>query len=282
MDLIYGLPSLFPLNSYPETFKVVVQSLSCVWLHGLQCARPLSFTSSWSLLRFISIVSMMPSNHFLLCLCFFLLPSIFLSIRVFSSELVLCIKCPKFWSFSFSISPSNAYSGLISFRIEWFDLAVQGTLKSLLQHHNSLKGGKVFYGEGAQKRWNGRGRESWATDKSSPFFWLLQKRQYSLFYIVLNFIVKSILMTLWVVTFILIYLLNCEIPKGKTGFPGSSEGKESACNAGDLALMPWLGRSPGEGNGNPLQYSCLENPTDRGAWWAIVHGVTKSWTRLSD
>ena len=70
------------------------------------------------------------------------------------------------------------------------------------------------------------------------------------------------------VTFILICLLNCEIPKGKTGFPGSSEGKESACNAGDLGLMPWLGRSPGEGNGNPLQYSCLENPTDRGARWA--------------
>ena len=64
-------------------------------------------------------------------------------------------------------------------------------------------------------------------------------------------------------TFILICLLNCEIPKGKTGFPGSSEGKESACNAGDLGLMPWLGRSLGEGNGNPLQYSCLENPMDR-------------------
>ena len=157
----------------------------------------------------------MPSNHFLLCLRFFLLPSIFLSIRVFSSELVLCIKCPKFWSFSFSISPSNEYSGLISFRFEWFDLAVQGTLKSLLQHHNSLKGGKVFYGKGAQKRWNGRGRESWATDKRCPFFWLLQKRQYSLFYTVLNCIVISILMTLWVVTFILICLLNCEIPRAR-------------------------------------------------------------------
>ena len=64
-------------------------------------------------------------------------------------------------------------------------------------------------------------------------------------------------------TFILICLLNCEIPKCKRGFPGSSEGKESACNAGDLGLMPWLGRSLGEGNGNPLQYSCLENPMDR-------------------
>ena len=64
------------------------------------------------------------------------------------------------------------------------------------------------------------------------------------------------------------------------GFPGGSEDKASACNAGDLGLIPWLGRSPGEGNGNPLQYSCPENPMDRGAWWATVHGVTKSQTHL--
>ena len=63
------------------------------------------------------------------------------------------------------------------------------------------------------------------------------------------------------------------------GFPGSLDGRESACNAGDLALIPGSGRSPGEGNGNPLQYSCLENPMDGGAWWATVHGVTESWTR---
>ena len=69
---------------------------------------------------------------------------------------------------------------------------------------------------------------------------------------------------------------------GLWGFPGGSEVKASACNAGDLGSIPGLGRSPGEGNGNPLQYSCLENPMDRGAWWAIVHGVTKSWTGLSD
>ena len=66
------------------------------------------------------------------------------------------------------------------------------------------------------------------------------------------------------------------------GFPGGSEDKASACNAGDLGSIPGLGRSPGEGNGNPLQYSCLENPMDRGAWWATVHGVLKSQTRLSD
>ena len=68
----------------------------------------------------------------------------------------------------------------------------------------------------------------------------------------------------------------------RRGFPGGSDGKESACNAGDPSLIPGSGRSPGEGNGNPLQYSCLENPMDRGAWWATVHGVTKSWTQLRD
>ena len=83
----------------------------------------------------MSIESVMPSNHLILCHSF---PAFFSSMRVFSSELVLCIKWPKYWSFSFSISPSNEYSGLISFRIDWFDLfAVQGTLKSLLQHHSS-------------------------------------------------------------------------------------------------------------------------------------------------
>ena len=79
----------------------------------------------------------MPSNHLILCHPLLLLPSIFPCIRVFSKELVLCIRWPKYWSLSFSISPSNEYSGLISFRIDWFDLAVQGTLKSLLQHHSS-------------------------------------------------------------------------------------------------------------------------------------------------
>ena len=83
------------------------------------------------------IGSVMPSNHLILCCPPLLLPSIFPSIRVFSNELALCIKWPKYWSFSFSISLSNEYSGLISFRIDWFDLlAVEGTLKSLLQHHN--------------------------------------------------------------------------------------------------------------------------------------------------
>ena len=105
--------------------------------HGLKHARLPSFTISWSLLKFMSIELVMPSNHLILCHPLLLLPSIFSSIRVFSSESVLHIRCPKYWSFSLSISPSNEYPGLISFRIDWFDLlAIQGTLKSL-QYHSS-------------------------------------------------------------------------------------------------------------------------------------------------
>ena len=94
------------------------------------------FTISWSLLKLMSIESVMPSNHLLLCHSVLLLSSIFPIIRVFSNELVLCIRWPKYCSFSFSISPSSGYSGLISFRIDWFKLAVQRALKFLLQPHN--------------------------------------------------------------------------------------------------------------------------------------------------
>ena len=105
-------------------------------------ASPTQWTWVWvvsrSLLKLMSIESEMPSNHLIFCCTHLLLPSIFPSIRVFSSESVLRIRWPKYWSFSFSISPSNEYSGLISFRMDWFDLlAVQGILKSLLQHHSS-------------------------------------------------------------------------------------------------------------------------------------------------
>ena len=94
-------------------------------------------TDSQSPLKFMSTESAMPSNHLILCRPLLLPPSVFLSIRVFSNESALRIRWPKYWSFSFSISPSNEYSGLNSFRIDWFDIAVQGTLKSLLQLHNS-------------------------------------------------------------------------------------------------------------------------------------------------
>ena len=98
----------------------------------------LSITNSRSFLRLMSIESVLPSNHLILCFPLFFLPSIFPSIRVFSSESVLHTRWPKYWSFSFSISPSNEYSGLISFRMDWLDIfEVQGTLKSLLQHHSS-------------------------------------------------------------------------------------------------------------------------------------------------
>ena len=107
--------------------------------HGLQHARlSCPITNSRSLLKFMSIESVMPSNHFILCLPLLLLTSIFLSIRVFSNKLVLCIRWLNYWSFSFSISPSNEHPGLVSFRMDWLDLlAVKGTRKSLLQHHSS-------------------------------------------------------------------------------------------------------------------------------------------------
>ena len=119
-----------------------VQSLSHVWLLATPwtTARQasLSITNSWSLPKLISIESVMPSNHLILCRPLLLLPSISASIRVFANESNLRMRWPKYWSFSFSISPSKDHPGLISFRMDWLDLlAVQGTLKSLLQHHSS-------------------------------------------------------------------------------------------------------------------------------------------------
>ena len=119
-----------------------VQSLSCVrlfvtpWISARQAS--LSITNSRSSLRLTSIKSVMPSSHLILCHPLFLLPPIPPSIRVFSNESTLCMRWPKYWSFSFSITPSKEIPGLISFRMDWLDLlAVQGTLKSLLQHHSS-------------------------------------------------------------------------------------------------------------------------------------------------
>ena len=119
-----------------------VQSLSHLWLFATPWTAAhqasLSITNSWNLFKLMSIESAMPSNHLILCCPLLLLPSIFPSIRVFSKESVLHIRWPKYWSFSFSISPSNEYSGLIFLRIDWFDLLeVQGILKSFLQHHSS-------------------------------------------------------------------------------------------------------------------------------------------------
>ena len=120
----------------------MVQLLSCVQIFATPwtaaCQASLSITNSRSLLKLMSFKSVMPFNHLILYRPLLLLPSLFPTIRVFSNESVLHIMWPKYWSFTFSISPSYEYSGLISFRIDWFDLLeVQGTLKSLLQHHSS-------------------------------------------------------------------------------------------------------------------------------------------------
>ena len=133
------LGNYFFMNIYSSISSV--QSLSCVRLfvtpwttaHHAYCPSP-----TLSLLKLMSIESLKPSNHLILCRPLLFLPSIFPSIRIFSNESVLHIRWPKYWSFSFSISPSNVHSGFISFRIDWLDfLAIQGTLKSLLQHHSS-------------------------------------------------------------------------------------------------------------------------------------------------
>ena len=128
------------VSKVEDDVVVVVQSLSCVHLFATPwtaaCQGSLSFTISQSLLKLMSVESVILSHHLILCHPLLLLPSVLPSIRVFSNELTLCIRWPKYWSFS--ISPSNEYSGLISFRIDCLDLlAVQGILKSLLQHHSS-------------------------------------------------------------------------------------------------------------------------------------------------
>ena len=123
----------FPFSSFQWLSQVLL--LATPWTVAHQAS--LSFTISQSLLKLMSIQSVMLSDHLILCCPLLLLPSIFPSISVFSNESALHIRWPKYWSFSFSISPSREYSGLISFRMDWFDFfAVQGTLKSLLQHHN--------------------------------------------------------------------------------------------------------------------------------------------------
>ena len=219
---------------------VVDQFLSHIWLFvtpwTAACQASLSFTISQSLLKFMSIESVMPSNYLILCRLLLHLPSIFSSIRVFSNESAIHIRWWKYWSISLSISPSNEYSELISFRIDWFDLlAVQRTLKSLFQHHSS----KV------------------AILQHSAFFIVKLSHPYMT-------TGKTIALTIWTFVGKVMSLLFNML--SRLDFPGGSDGKASAYDAGDLGSIPGLGRSPGEGNGNPLQYSCLENPMEGGTW----------------
>ena len=191
-----------------------IQSLSHLQLFATPwtaaCQASLSITDSRSPPKPVSIESVMPSNHLILCRPFLLLPSIFPSIRVLSNESALYIRWPKYWSFSFNISPSNEHPGLISFRMDWLDLlAVQGSLKSLLQHHSS----KVSI------------------------------LQHSVFFIV------------------------------QLSQPYTTTGKTKALTRWTFVgkvmslLFNMLSRLViGEGNGTPLQYSCLENPMDGGAY----------------
>ena len=137
---VYHFQSIHCIRAYNQFSSVHL--FSCVllfatpWTTARQAS--LSITNSWSLLKLMSIESVTPSNHLILCCPLLLLLKIFPSIRVFSNESFLHIRWPKYWTFTFNISPSNEYSGLISFRIDWFDLlAVQRTLKSLLKHHSS-------------------------------------------------------------------------------------------------------------------------------------------------
>ena len=135
MSRLYTVSSVY-LTYMPVQSLSHIQLFAIPWTAVRQAS--LSITNSQRLLKIMYIESVMPSNHLILCHPLLLSPSIFPSIRVFSNESVLHIRWPKYWSFSFSISPSNEHSGLISFRMDWLDLlAVQGTLKSLLQHHSS-------------------------------------------------------------------------------------------------------------------------------------------------
>ena len=175
------------------TFTIVqfssVQSLSRVWLFATPWTAAhqtcLSITNSQSLLKFMSIELVMPSNHLILCHPLLLLPSIFPSIRVFSKESVLFIRWPKYWSFSFSISPSNEHPGLISFRMDWLDLlAVQGTLKSLQHHSGTIE--SVIMSASSETMCASVPGESWTTHGSTAqghldeylFFLTVVKKSY--------------------------------------------------------------------------------------------------------
>ena len=259
-------------------FSSVAQS--CLTLcNSLDCSMPasLSITNSWSPPNPMSIESVIPSNHLILCCPLLLWPSIFPSIRVFSNESALHIRWPKYWSFSFNISPSNEYSGLISFRMDWLDLlSVQGTLKSLFQHHSSkasILGCSAFFIVQLSHPYVTTGKTIALTR------WTFVGKVTSLlFHMVFSIPASRMRVSshrgplVWVPhTIPCAVALNCAL-SGQT----APVTLQLYCSAPVSTMMP------GRGNDNPLQYSCLENPMGRAPWQVTVHGVTKSQTPLGD
>ena len=223
-----------------SSFTVVVQSVRrvCFFATSWTAARraPLFPTTSWGLLKFISIELVTLLNHLIFCHPLLLLPSIFPSIRVFSSESVLSIKWPKYCSFSFSVSPSNQYSGLISFRIEWFKLCPSFPYLQIGLH--------IIY------------RFPSKTQLRPDVSWLD----------VNTLCLRIGCKNHWLISF---------LSRSPLGLPWCLNNKESACNVEGPDLILGSGRFPGEKNGNALQYSCLGYPRGRGAWRATVHRIAE-------
>ena len=274
--------------------------------HGLQHTRLPCPSQLQNLLKLMFFESVMPSNHLVLCCPLLFLPSIFLGIRIFSCEFALCISWPKYWSFSFSISPSNEYSELISFRIDWFDLLYFIFLCLYKYGQGSISIFHAFMTYLSLLTFFCYFQAVWFICEFFQIVANLQK--YSNIFIGKNPHIgghvqfKPVLfrchLYLGIMTFFFatlmpfspLCLISTKIFSKRLlwhnysgdGSPHSSVGKEPACNVAHRALIPGSGKSPGEGNGSPFQYSCLENPMDREACQVIVHRVSKSQTRLND
>ena len=216
----------------------------------------------------MSIESVIPSNHLILSCSPLLLPSTFPSIRVFPNESALCITWPKYWSFS--ISPSNVYSGLISFGIGWFDLlTVQEISKSFLQHHSSktsILQRSAFFMVKLSHPYMTTGKTIALTIQT------FVSKMMSLLFNTLSRLVIAFLPRNKHLNFMAVVTIHSDF--------GAQENKINHYFHFFPIYLPWSDGTCGEGNGNPRQYSCLENPVDRGAWWAAVHSVSKTWTWL--
>jgi len=225
---------LFNFHSLLLLSRCHVRLFATPWTAISQAS--LSITISQSLLKLMSIELVMPSSHLIFCHPLILLPSIFPSIRGFSKELALHIRWPKYWSFCFSISPSNEYSGLLSFRIDWFDLlAVQGTLKTLLQHHG-LKASILWH---------------------SVFFMVQLSHPYMT-------TGKTIALTIQTFVSKVMSLIINTLSRFIIVFLSRSK----------HFLISWL-QSLSAVIWSQEKYFCLENSIDRRVWWTTVHGVAK-------